>query len=65
MIKHRPLSSSFNLKLCSNCFPRYSIKFLPFKKTYTVNGIDEWIVTAITHCQPVTGKEDDIDIFEP
>ena len=33
--------------------------------SYAVDGVDEWIVATVTHRQPVTGKENDIDVAVP
>ena len=31
--------------------------------TYTVNAVDDWIVATVTHCQPMTTKENYVDVF--
>jgi len=33
--------------------------------TYVVNGINEWVVTAVTHGKPIKAKPYDIDIRVP
>jgi hypothetical protein len=33
--------------------------------SYAVDGIDEWIVATVTHRQPMTRKENDIDVAVP
>lgn len=33
--------------------------------SYAVDGVDEWIVATVTHRQPMTCKENDIDVAVP
>ena len=30
--------------------------------TYTVDSIDEWVVAAVAHGQPMGNEEDDVDV---
>lgn len=33
--------------------------------TYVIYSVDEWIIAAITHCEPVTAEPYDIDVVVP
>ena len=31
--------------------------------TYAKQSINDWIIAAVAHCQPMTAKENDVDVF--
>jgi hypothetical protein len=33
--------------------------------THAVDEVDEWVVAAVAHGQPVTCEEDDVDVAVP
>ena len=33
--------------------------------TYTKNSVDYWIITTVTHCKPMTAKENHVDVSIP
>ena len=37
----------------------------PSLESYTVDSVDERIVTAVAHCQPMATKKDDVDVSVP
>ncbi len=39
------------------------MQFIVF--TYTINSINEWIVTTVAHGQPVAEEKQDIDVTIP
>lgn len=40
----------------------YEMDFVAYGCTYTVDGVNEWVVAAVAHRQPVAHEEQDVDV---
>ena len=36
-----------------------------YRFTYATSSIDNWIIATVAHCQPMTTKENYINVFVP